>query len=471
MPPDDARLGRAGTATPEYSLSRSWAELRERFLPVEPGSGLWRYNRGSSPGDPVQGWKLHVSATVLSACDVFGRIAGPLAGRGVQFKAPRELTDLGRLNSGIELGYSQIGKFVTVYPRSDSEAVSLADELHALTSGLESPAVPFDAVYVPGSCVHYRYGAFAAAVLPDGSEDRSVFDRDGNRVPDDRERAVPAWVENPFPVLVPDAAGNGSGSPFATDFLIVSAISQRGKGGIYDAIDVTGGRPAKCVVKEGRKNGEVSWTGTDGRHMILHEGEVLRCLARRSVPNVPRVIAEFERKANRYLVIGKLPGISAEAAIRRRRRRLSVRRVLEFGSRAARLIAGIHRAGWIWNDCKPANILVGERGELYAIDFENAFRIGFGPPFEWASPHFAAPDDRVGPERDVYGLAATLAYLLTGKLAPPRSQIDVGRDRANVPPELRDLIRAATSFEEREIDGFSERLKAVPGVSPDSRIF
>ena len=58
-----------------------------------------------------------------------------LAKHKLLFKVPARLEFLARLNSGLAQ-FSQIGKFVTVYPRNDAEAVRLALELHAATRGL-----------------------------------------------------------------------------------------------------------------------------------------------------------------------------------------------------------------------------------------------------------------------------------------------------------------------------------------------
>ena len=107
----------------------------------------------------LQGWKLHLSATILSAAEVFARAEPILRKNDVLFKVPSRLELLRSLNSGLA-DFSQIGKFLTVYPRSTDEAVKLARELHRATRGLSGPRIPFDAQYRKGSLVYYRYGAF-----------------------------------------------------------------------------------------------------------------------------------------------------------------------------------------------------------------------------------------------------------------------------------------------------------------------
>ena len=117
---------------------------RIKHLPLSDGN--WSYSRAARGDDPTQGWKLHLSATILSASEVFAR-AEPIVRRNdVLFKVPCRLELLRSLNSGLA-DFSQIGKFLTIYPRSTGEALELARELHRATRGLPGPRIPFDARY------------------------------------------------------------------------------------------------------------------------------------------------------------------------------------------------------------------------------------------------------------------------------------------------------------------------------------
>ncbi len=119
---------------------------------AEPGhhgvskSGSTLMNRGSWPDPldsvlPAQGWKLHVSATLSSALDVLTQALPVLVAENVPFKVAKSLETLSNLNYGAA-GSSQIGKFITVYPRDDEQAVDIAMKLDQATAGLTGPAVP-----------------------------------------------------------------------------------------------------------------------------------------------------------------------------------------------------------------------------------------------------------------------------------------------------------------------------------------
>src|SRR5258705_1987491 len=140
---------------------REWQRLCHAYLPIRAKGSIWRYSRKRTRGDLFQGWKLHVSATILSACSVLRLIAPYLKRRDIWFKAPKSLVELHKLNSGIYYGFSQVGKFVTVYPQSAEAAADVASKLHALTAKFAAPMVPYDNALRNRSWVYYRYGSFS----------------------------------------------------------------------------------------------------------------------------------------------------------------------------------------------------------------------------------------------------------------------------------------------------------------------
>jgi hypothetical protein len=170
------------------SLCGEGERLCAAYLLLESEGSIWRYNRGSAPGDLEQGWKLHVSATVPTANGILKRVAPLLCTHGTRFKAPSSLPELQRLDCGLFYGYSQVGKFITVYLRSAEEAVSLAHHLHRLTRGTAAPSVPFDRQFQPGSCVYYRYGSFKYMEMEnaDGTRTPAMHNPAGRLVADVR---------------------------------------------------------------------------------------------------------------------------------------------------------------------------------------------------------------------------------------------------------------------------------------------
>ena len=395
-----------------------------------------------SPDDPEQGWKLHIPATVLTAGRVLRRVGPLLSDRGVLFKAPASLGELMKLNSGLHYGYSQVGKFITVYPRTSDEAVQLAERLHELTLGMKAPAVPFDLRYRPGGCVFYRYGAFKSIEVEggDGEPAYAIRDPEGNLIRDVRDAvSKPVWAADPF-LEVPargQAAAPSKPTPLKTTFKAFRALAQRGRGGVYQALDLGATPPRLCVLKEGRRDGEVNWDGRDGAWRVRHEGRVLAALAGAGV-NVPRLYASFSAEENHYIAVEFIEGESLHGWLSRRRRRLPVAAALRRGAELARVVASIHAAGWVWRDCKPANVILMKSGELRPLDFEGACSIGRPDPLPWGTPAFMAPEGEEvfrGQSRqpeDLYALGAVVYFLLTG-LAPEAASPPLSKVRRNIP--------------------------------------
>ncbi|MFN2464690.1 MAG: phosphotransferase [Candidatus Dormibacteria bacterium] len=360
-------------------LRAEWAALADRYLPVVTPGSPWRSSVAGTPSDfPDQGWKLHLSATILSAPRLLRR-AGPVLRRhGAVFKGPEDLVFLDRLNTGLD-GFSQIGKCLTVYCRSTTDAAELAPALHQATLGLPHPAVPFDRRYREGSAVYYRYGAF---------QEDFLVDPEGHAAPDRREsgRAVPNWVSDPLAGQTVPAAPPAP-SPLAEKYRVFQALRKRGKGGVFLALDVTASPPRLCIVKQGLKHGEPGPDRRDGHWRVRREARALRSLRRRGIP-VPQVFAEFDVEDGHYVVLEHVEGTGLDQVISAGITALQARRL---SRELSQLVRAIHNAGWTWRDCKPENIIVTGSGELRPLDFEGASRRGEKPAYPFNTPSYRAP--------------------------------------------------------------------------------
>jgi hypothetical protein len=430
------------------SLNSHWRQLSTEYLPLTVNGSMWRYSRQPEDNDPDQGWKLHLSATILSASDVFAAVSPFLKNQGAMFKAPVSIYELFKLNSGTLYGYSQVGKFITVYPRSSDEAVLLARKLYTLTRNLPAPTIPFDQPYNSDGCVYYRYGAFKVLKVeePRGESVYSLRDPNGILVPDDRQSTLfPSWVENPFPKSrkTSKKIRTSEKTPLQTTFKAFEAVAQRGRGGVYKAFDLSGPSPRFCILKEGRVNGEVGWDGRDGSWRVLHEGRVLETLRNFGV-NVPCLYASFQIDGNSYIATELVDGVSLIDLLSRRRRRLSMRQVVRYAIGIATMVSEIHAAGWAWRDCKPGNIMITPGGELRPIDFEGACPHDQPDPLPWGTRFFVPPEwdhDFHGQSRvpeDLYALGAILQLLLTG--TPPADAESPVKKRRNIPKAVQRIV-------------------------------
>jgi hypothetical protein len=438
-------------------LTEEWQRLCERFLPISPEKSIWRMSRAESADAPPQGWKLHISATILSANEIFRCVAPWLSAAGILFKAPVSLQELSKLNCGLFYGYSQVGKFITVYPKNATEAITIAQHLHKLTARFSSPPIPYDIPLRQHSCIYYRYGGFSGLEIenPDGTRTPAIRNAEGALVPDRREfgQAVPDWEKNPFPPYRHRKVKKAE-NPLIV-IKAMEALSQRGKGGVYRAIDLRQAPARWCVLKEGRRHGETDWDGRDGYWRIKHEAETLRLLASSGLP-VPEIYLTFELKENAYLVTEFIEGDNLQARLSFRRKKLPLVEAIDYGLQLAELLDKIHSSGWAWRDCKPLNLIVTPEGTLRPLDFEGACRLDAPDRMPWGTSGYVLPERLERPfdgsrvPDDLFALGATLHQLISGRTPDASYPLPaVGTLRRGVPQLIKEIISTLCSADPR----------------------
>ncbi|OLT13109.1 hypothetical protein BJF79_21130 [Actinomadura sp. CNU-125] len=407
-------------------------DVLTRALPDAPGrwkvgrSGIWCSVVPEGAPRRPQGWKLHVSATPASAEEVLGRALRVLLESGSVFKFAASVDFVAALNArNTSRGHS--GKFITVYPESDAEAVRIARELHEATKGLPGPRVLSDRPYAPDSLVHYRYGAFVEErrLTNDGFYAWTILDPDGKPVEDRRvgRYTPPSWVTSPFP----DNGMNGTRRTRGGEimlgerFAVREAIRHSNKGGVYRAADRRTGEPV--VIKEARPHVAADLEGRDTRDRLRAEARALERLGGRGL--APRLVELFPQGGHLFLAQEMIQGEPL--------REWAAGRIVEAGwgdhladaTRMARrlveLMGDAHAAGLLIRDFNPNNIMVRPDGAPVLIDLELAVADGEDGPLRAGTPAFGAPEQLGGapphPSADHYSLGATLCYLFTG--APP----------------------------------------------------
>ncbi|MEU0275332.1 class IV lanthionine synthetase LanL [Streptomyces sp. NPDC006307] len=413
----EALLHRALRAT--GTAERWTASTDETWCHVAPGSGTRR----------EQGWKLHLSATAASAPMVLEKALDVLLREESAFKFARSRDQVGALNSRATPRGSA-GKFLTVYPRSDADAVRLAEELHRATAGLPGPRILSDRPYAPHSLVHYRYGAFVGRrrLSEDGLLVWVIEDPDGNPVEDERtgRYAPPPWAVCPFPATVPvpprgeDAAPSGP-VVLGGRFAVREAIRHTNKGGVYRGTDVRTGAPV--VIKEARPHVEADTSGRDVRDWLRAEARALERL--KGLGLAPEPLALFEHGGHLFLAEEQVPGVSLRTWAAEHFRDVGAERyhadARALVARLVELVAAAHAHGCVLRDLSPGNVMVRPDGELRLIDLELAVPRGDDPlPTRVGTPGFSAPerlaDAPVSPTADLYSLGATALFALAGKV-------------------------------------------------------
>ncbi|WP_198586969.1 class IV lanthionine synthetase LanL [Glycomyces xiaoerkulensis] len=396
--------------------------------------GVWCHVRPPKPDGTLQGWKLHVSATPLSAAIVLNRVATVLAGHRYGYKFAKNLGEVQKLLSR-QCERSAGGKFITVYPDGNADQLrDLAEELHQATRGLPGPGILSDRRYKPGSLVHYRYGAHHGVPFlgNDGDHQAMLIAPDGRLVEDERrpQYVVPAWApEDPFrnapKGLVERSAQRRPRSVRLNDrYTVTGAVRHTYCGGVYRADDERTGR--SVIIKQAREHTEATVLGTDIQSRRRHEARMLTAFA--DTPRTPDLIEVFEQQSDLFVVLEEVQGVSLLEWVNdrppvgdREETAWSPEPELDLARQLIDIVELVHDKGYTIRDLSPGNLMVTDDGTLRLIDLELLCR-----PGDWVTnsytPGYAAPEvagaEAAGPapqqRSDLYGLGAMLFHLVAG---------------------------------------------------------
>ena len=445
----------------------------ERYFPSKHGN--WCMSSFLLPNElPMQGWKIHISATPVNALAVLRSVGDLIIIHRWQSKAIASLELLKKMNAGLFFGHSQIGKFITIYCSDHTELVDKIAILKEVTGTYQGPSIPSDMKVSGSGCLYYRYGNFRSN--KDGKD--VITDPDGNLLLDGRRRhsAVPVWAKATIAELTPIKEKN-SFSLLENGYLVYDCLSQRGKGGVFRALSLFANPPEIVIVKEGRKYGEEEYAGRDGYARLLNEFKILTLLNCTGV-RVPKIIEKIETVNRCLLVTNNVSGVTLDEIIyelSRKKRKLAIRQLLRLAVLLLSQICILHSAGICHRDIKPANLIMDINGDVSIIDFEGAF-VGEGNLYDpWGSPGFIAPEWRsqltfaLRIAGDIYSIGATLFYLFTGSVYRDSSYSRENDYRKGLLPELfRRLIEKMLSPDPNQRPSASSALMIIEQMKPDT---
>ena len=216
-------------------------------------------------------------------------------------------------------------------------------------------------------------------------------------------------------------------------YLPIKRLGQGGFGTAYLARDRYTPGMRRCVVKQFQPAGELSPQQMQlARQLFEREAEVLEQLGNNH-PQIPDLFAFFPLEVAGgshtpparffYLVQEFIDGQNLEEELSQKGK-FSEAEVLEVLREVLSILTFVHSHHSIHRDIKPANIMRERTGKLVLLDFgavkqiaqgagnldrsTGIYSMGFAPPEQMAG-------STVFPSTDLYALAVTCLYLLTGK--------------------------------------------------------
>jgi len=264
-------------------------------------------------------------------------------------------------------------------------------------------------------------------------------------------------------------------------FEILEKVGKGGAATVYKARPVAGG--AIVALKHGHRELAMN---PSGRERFRREFTGLRDLRH---PNLVRPLDVGEADDVPYLILEFVPGQSLEQRLKERGP-LPPDQALEVFRQVAEGLRYLHEHHILHRDVKPANILLGDQGEVKLADFGllkdlaadtiTRSRQGMGT-MEYGAPEQFENAKEADFRCDIYSLAAALYTALTGqfpfglgghlKVLQRKLQnrfVPLARLAPGTPPELDELIgrslQADRAHRPDNIHEFIQALEAIAGL-------
>lgn len=387
---------------------------------------------------PDEGWKIHVSSTPDTAERILAIVSKHCFATGAAFKYLRNDFLLRLSNSKYALRSSS-GKFVTIYPPSESVFVTLLERLHSGLKGLHGPRVLTDHL-VDAAPLSFRYGAFTEQrkILPSGKDALFFATPSGDWVKDSRVPA-PSSVSG---IDIPTELKSMLASEQLYDsellpYEINSALHYSNAGGVYKARSLKSGD--KVILKEARRYVAPAFDNdVDEASSRLHmEAQVLKALA--GTPGIPAFYGLHVIGDNAYLAESLVDGTPLQQWVAKNHPYCHANPyqqqieayyvdVVGFYRQIKSFVEKIHEAGYYYGDLHPGNILVSPDKTISLVDFEESGKIESLKQRSIAAPGFTIGSE--GKQADYDAADLILLWMLIPSygiwsICPERIIVDI----------------------------------------------
>lgn len=411
---------------------------------------------------PMQGWKIHVSATQKNAPSILSKVAEICCAARVPFKFASDPFVLSLLlGKGCARGSS--GKFMTIYPQDEQQARLLLEELYTSLQSFEGPYVLSDRRFRDCSVLYYRYGGFTPITRrdADGLLTSYLMRPDLQLEPDDRTPyfQVPDWLQDPFQT---EESEEGASERLNGRYEVLTVLSYSNSGGVYKAVDHQTGKTV--VVKEARPHVDTSASGQDAIEQLKKEFQLLTHLCGLGI--APEPIETFTEWEHLFLVQEFVPGESLHAFTGKYSPVICTSHTEEelqawwklLRSVAAAILHTVrilHAQGVVFGDLSLNNVLVSvEDGQCVSarlIDFEgasrpnvdaavNMFTPGFARPGRTTRQHTTLADDHYALGALLFSLLLPVAVLTNVKADALPTFLDNFADDFGLPPVFGEVV-------------------------------
>ena len=390
-------------------------------------SKTWYFS--GAPVNNKQGWKIYISATLLTFVDTLNAVAPVFEQNNISYKYVASDKVLRKLNAGL-LGYSQVGKLIVGYLDSNTQPEQYSKLITDLTIALEPfrhthPTIPFAKPLGGGFPLYYRYGAYEGDTIT----------IDGKEVEDNRSEpshAIPENKNDIFNDFLHPVISEKPINDFLTRFPVFEALAQGGKGGVFGAFDIDQDDFTDVIIKIGYKNGQVLPDGRDGYSLLHREYNFFQRLKQQKLDSLaPKFIAYEKFIHKNALVMARIQGKNLMNT------RIDGDLNIDHLMQAQHIISTLHSSGLFLGDAKLANFVLDKNDKVWVIDFECAGELEHEKQDFLTTFHFHNPNVTHAQTKDhvhflysvMYNEAANYSFSETDRL------IDVSELKTSYQPE------------------------------------
>ena len=332
-------------------------------------------------------WALHISTRTKETIPLLEFLSQLKLENNFSFRVIKDQYANYNLNAG-NYGYSETGKVVSIYLKSENEIQHFCKLLEPLTSKFSGPVVPGT------KCIG-----------------RNLYLT--NNPPEGHSASKAKKKKNPRII--------GSCN------VITEIIRNAPKGAIYKGICFKNFNFRECVIKQGLQNVLEDFLDRDIRTRLEWQARVLNDLKGKA--NVPEVFGYYENNGDGYLVTEflegellteKINGIYRTSAWNRLPLQFKVK-VLDVFLKILHEIQKIHRHGYVHRDIQDNNILVKRDGSIYILDFELSYSLKDKEPrmpFAIGTIGYMSKEQMYGAvpaaEEDIYSLGCLFCFCISG---------------------------------------------------------
>jgi serine/threonine protein kinase len=364
---------------------------------------------------PTSGIKLHISSTSYNSVKILEKVIPIIFREKVSFKVTSSIKDLHNLNNG-KAGETQVGKFLTLYPYTNNQAVNLGIKIDKSIKEYFGPIIPYENSLGYRSSVYYRYGSFKNKKYQkdNGEIVNAMIDDNKKIIIESRKTKLDRSVD-PFIKKEIKVWSKPIKRILKNRYLIISITSTSVKGYTWLAMDLESNDMPAVIIKQANHGIREGNMKEDARARLRREIFILNQL--KGNERFPQIVDSWEEDHESYLVYKQIEGINLRSLIislSDRGESLSEKKISEYVSKISEIIKVLHNKNIIFRDLSPANIIIDKNENMFLIDFELASYIGEIINIGAGTPGYSKMSNQIPTTKDdIYSIGAILFFILT----------------------------------------------------------